>query len=819
MTALAAKNSDNTDPVRTHVEMLHGLAEGIDGVLVVSAYNVAGGNGTITHHRPGDVDGMVAAIDAHSGTPGANVYVGLHLMKRSLARGKRGKREDVVAVLGLVADMDADTGNVGALPSEPSYIVETSPGNQQPVWLFDRPLTVAEAAPLAAALKRATGSDHGTADVDHVWRIPGTKNWPNAAKLKRGRSPDPAPVRYLQEWRGDLANVDSFRAALMPWASAPATEVKPVELGDLPGVDGVAVSEKLAAMLAANDVGNRSDYAASVVEQMAFDGHSAETAAALFFSATGNWFARYPTEENARKDFTRLWGKYGARHAEMHQAGAVLASSLAAKVANDNIAPVDLWQRRAHPPLPAGLLPPVIEEFALAQGELMGVDPGGLAAAALAVCAAAIPDSIKLKVKRHDPHWMESARLWVAPIGDPSTKKSPMISAAAAPLKRLDRDLFRAHEEARRKHEALPPAERKDAPAPKHARLRLEDTTIEAAQEVLKDSPDGVLCLQDELSGWFGGMEKYSSGRGAAKDRGFWLQSYNGGPYTVNRIGRGAVLIENLSVSLLGGIQPEPIRALAAEAHDDGLLQRLFPIVLGAAGAGVDKPMPDAAAAYDATVARLTRLRRPTGEGTLTSYVEVPLQFDDAAQDLRSSLAQKYFKMQCAWEAVNKKLASHLGKYDGLFARLCIVFHCIESDGARPASVIKEDTASRAAAFLEKFLFPHAVAFYVDILGLSDRHDMVLAAAGFILAHKLETISVRDVRRGDRIMRGMDVDQAQAVLEQLDAFGWLEPVQTGRRDSVTWRVLPSVHKLFADRAEAEKARREEVRRIISGSLQ
>ncbi|MGX0962611.1 hypothetical protein AB7M63_003060 [Bradyrhizobium japonicum] len=487
--------------------------------------------------------------------------------------------------------------------------------------------------------------------------------------------------------------------------------------------------------------------------------------------------------------------------------------------ANDNSGPIDLWQHRAHPPLPADLLPPVIEEFARAQGELMGVDPGGLAAAALAVCAAAIPDSIKLRVKRHDPNWLESARLWVAPIGDPSTKKSPLISAAAAPLKRLDRDMFRTYEEARRKYDSQSPADKKDAPAPKHVRLRLEDTTIEAAQEVLKDSPDGVLCLQDELSGWFGSMDKYSSGRGSAKDRGFWLQSFNGGPYTVNRIGRGAVLIENLSVSLLGGIQPEPIRALAAEAHDDGLLQRLFPIVLGAAGAGVDKPMPDAAAAYEATVARLTRLRRPTGEGALSTYVEVPLQFDDAAQDLRSSLAQKYFEMQCAWEAVNKKLASHLGKYDGLFARLCIVFHCIESDGARPASVIKEDTASRAAAFLEKFLFPHAVAFYVDILGLSDRHDMVLAAAGFILARKLETISVRDVRRGDRIMRGMDVDQAQAVLEQLDAFGWLEPVQTGRRDSLTWQVLPSVHKLFADRAEAEKARREEVRRIISGSLQ
>src|SRR5690606_4166633 len=122
-------------------------------------------------------------------------------------------------------------------------------------------------------------------------------------------------------------------------------------------------------------------------------------------------------------------------------------------------------------------------------------------------------------------------------------------------------------------------------------------------------------------------------------------------------------------------------------------------------------------------------------------------------------------------------------------------------------------------AFLEEFLFPHAVAFYVDVLGMADRHDRVLATAGYILAHKLDTITVREVRRGDRIMRGMDVAEAQALLEQLAACGWLEPVPSSRRDATMWQVMPSVHKLFADRAETEKARREAVRKIISGSLQ
>jgi AAA domain/RepB DNA-primase from phage plasmid len=334
-----AKVSDPLDPIRTHCEMLHSLAEGIDGVLVVSSYNVAGGNGTITHHKVGAIDHMVDAIAAHSGTPGNNTYVGLHVMRRALERGKRGGKDDIVAVLGLVADHDADTGKTGDDPCEPSYVIETSPGNKQSAWLFDKPLTVADAAPLAAALQRATGSDSGTADVAHVWRVPATTNWPNEAKKDRGRA-GPAPVRYLREWHGDLTNVDAFREALVPWWSAPASEAKPIELGELPNVDGIAVSAEIAAMLAANDVGDRSKYAAKVVEKLAFDGHSAEAAAALFLSATGDWFARYDNKD-ARKDFATMWGKFGAKHADVRDHGAKLTAALTAMVpgepANDNI--------------------------------------------------------------------------------------------------------------------------------------------------------------------------------------------------------------------------------------------------------------------------------------------------------------------------------------------------------------------------------------------------------------------------------------------------------------------------------------------------
>jgi hypothetical protein len=207
--------------------------------------------------------------------------------------------------------------------------------------------------------------------------------------------------------------------------------------------------------------------------------------------------------------------------------------------------PVDLWANFAPPELPTGVLPELIEKFARIEGAAMGADPAGLAGAALTVCAAAISDEIQIKPKRHSD-WKESPRLWAALVGDPSTMKTPSINQAAWPLKRIDKRLFQQYLADLAAYDALPPEERKTTEPPKQKRVRIEDTTIEAAQEVLKDSPDGVLCLQDELSGWFGMMDRYNGNRGGMKDRGFWLQAWNGGEYVLNRVGRGAVFIPKI---------------------------------------------------------------------------------------------------------------------------------------------------------------------------------------------------------------------------------------------------------------------------------
>ena len=491
--------------------------------------------------------------------------------------------------------------------------------------------------------------------------------------------------------------------------------------------------------------------------------------------------------------------------------------SVDADFATTPVEPVDLWGQFDPPSLPRGLLPDILERFAFEQGLDMGADMAGIAVSALAVCAAAIPDKIKLQVKRHNTGWLESARIWVTPIGPPSTKKTPIMAAAVRPLRKIDSEMARQYAAERARYDQLPTEEKKLTEPPEQTRLLLQDTTIEAAQEILKDSPDGVLCYQDELSGWFGSMEKYSSSKGGARDRAFWLEAFNGGQYSVNRIGRGSSYIDPLSVSLLGGIQPEPIRKIADESVDDGLLQRILPVILRPAVQSRDEEPSEVVSEYNALISRLHHLDNPFfgGGAGLDFNATGHLRFDAAAQAYRDDLERKHLDL-LSIERINRKLAAHIGKYDGIFARLCVIWHCVESEPGKLPRTISERTARRVGAFLHGFLLPHALAFYTNVLGLSNDHDRLTNVAGYILAHKKEKLTNRDIQQGDRAMRGLDRQAIDSIFDQLDALGWVNRTPGPYPKAPShWTVNPVVHVKFAERGKAEAERRARDREKIA----
>jgi len=469
--------------------------------------------------------------------------------------------------------------------------------------------------------------------------------------------------------------------------------------------------------------------------------------------------------------------------------------------------PVDLWATHEPPLLPLGLLPRQIEDFAFILASVMGADPGGLAMAALTCCGSMIDDRIRLKIKRHEK-WTESARIWVTLVGGPSVLKSPVMRVAGAHIASIDSKRVWDHSIAMQRY--LADKENGEPPQPVQ-RLRINDTTVEAAQEILKHSPRGVLCVQDELAGWFAGMERNGKGKGG--DNSFWLQAFGGGQFSVDRVSRGSIAIENLSISLIGGIQPDKIRSVMSEASDDGMMQRFFPIVLRESGYDQDIETPDVGEHYNALLDRLHDLQPHK-----SIVGDMPLIFDDQAQQYRTEMARRHVDMVSVISHANSKIASHIGKYNGLFGRLCIIWHCIEHAYAdEMPEEINFDTARRVGEFMHEYLFRHLKAFYTGVLGMSDDLDALRDLGGYILTHGKEMVSMRDLQRSTRALKSLNRFEGARIFEQMEAMGWLEQVHK-RSDSPQWAVNPKVHDVYTEKANAERERREAVRSDITKLL-
>ena len=473
---------------------------------------------------------------------------------------------------------------------------------------------------------------------------------------------------------------------------------------------------------------------------------------------------------------------------------------------------VDLWKAIDTPELPVGLLPARVEKFVRANAKALGADSGGLAGASLAALAAAIPDSVKLQVQARGRKWLIAARIWMALVGDPSSKKTPIIDAALSALRAKDVERRRQYAALKAMWDALSKKEKAEAlaaghPPPSHNRLIISDTTAEAAGEILMTSPNGVLGVYDELSGWFGQMERYGQSGQGLSERGFWLQARNGGSHSIDRIIRGTNYIPNLSITLVGGIQPEPMRKVAGNSSDDGLIQRLTPIMLRPA------ELTDDGADTEEADKDFTNLIETLLD--LTPTVR-PLKFDEGAQTIRRELEIEHHERARSWEPINKKMSSAFGKQDGYFAELCVIWHCAENAGQDPLpGVVTEDTTRRAAEFMRTFLRPHLIAFYAGLLDLSDEHDRLKAIAGYILAHKPKTMNSREVQKAVRSMRKLGAREVTSVMEQLEAFGWLFRRPPPRHGALpVWKINPAVHVQFAEQAKEEAASRARDRATI-----
>lgn len=213
----------NSDQISLHLQKISEVAKRCEckGKLVLAGYGEDPKKKDevkpkVKHFKPGDSQAMSEAVKALSKNTHRNIYISLCLMKDSLESGKKGGIDDIESVFGLCADFDDDNAAEWKtrLPFPPDYVMETSKGRFQCFYFFSRGLSVAEAKPIAEALQKHTGCDHGTKDLSHVWRVAGVLNWPNAKKVKEGRPAVPQLVTPVRSWTDSYTDVDELREAL-----------------------------------------------------------------------------------------------------------------------------------------------------------------------------------------------------------------------------------------------------------------------------------------------------------------------------------------------------------------------------------------------------------------------------------------------------------------------------------------------------------------------------------------------------------------------------------------------------------------------------
>ncbi|MBV8501880.1 MAG: DUF3987 domain-containing protein [Paucibacter sp.] len=245
-------------------------------------------------------------------------------------------------------------------------------------------------------------------------------------------------------------------------------------------------------------------------------------------------------------------------------------------------------------PLPMAALPDAFRPWVQDVAERMQCPPDFVAVPMIVAAASLVARRVGIRPQSRTD-WTERGNLWALIVGRPGMMKSPAMSQALAPIDRLEARAaadfnaqaadhqaktmaakLRADNNLKTARDALKKNSRADVAEllkpedesgePTRRRYVVNDLTYEKLGEILAANPDGVLSVRDEVRGLLSSLAREES----APARAFYLQSWSGGRYTFDRIGRGTVTVEDARLSIIGGIQPGPLSELIQQARRGG---------------------------------------------------------------------------------------------------------------------------------------------------------------------------------------------------------------------------------------------------------
>jgi hypothetical protein len=294
-------------------------------------------------------------------------------------------------------------------------------------------------------------------------------------------------------------------------------------------------------------------------------------------------------------------------------------------------------------------------------------------------------------------------------------------------------------------------------------------------------------------------MERYhSAGKGASADRAFWLQAWNGGPYSIDRVKSGETFVDNLSVSIVGGIQP----ARLAELHglaSDGLLQRFLPVLMRAPKLAVDIDCSETDRNYEALIYELIAL--PPQQ----------LRTTDGAIEAMAELQAHLFKLEQVGEALSEGFEGFVGKLAGYAGVLTMILHLADNPKEAVKNFIGRTVVEKADRLVREFLLPHAHEFYSTGEGESER---LRKLASYVLTCGKNRLRLADFTNNVWDCRGKTVLEINQQVSPLVAGAWLAPVEPGPACRA-WDVnRAAIDAQFAERCREERGRKRAVAQLM-----
>lgn len=490
------------------------------------------------------------------------------------------------------------------------------------------------------------------------------------------------------------------------------------------------------------------------------------------------------------------------------------------------------------PAFPVEILPEHIQRYVKNASKSMGCDMSAFAMCALGALSGAI--STKFSVApMATGEWIEHPNLWIALIGSPGMKKSPMMSAAKAPLEDIhaarqrtydqNYDTWRkaqrasAAQKGKKKPDGAVEADDgwSDEPQPP-ASLLANDLTYEKLVRNMAHSPNGILATYDELAGLIGGFGNYS--RGGSKDRSFYLQAWTGGYYCFERVtggedGKGLRIgIENCALSILGGIQMDRLRKFT-DVVEDGLLQRFLPVIITHSDLpqeiDVDERGDSGQADYAALVNRCL------------SAQPLKVLLTEEAREVFNALRRELHDLQLASSGMARGFSEFISKLSGYSVRLALVLHIIENpEGA--ARLLSEKTARDAARLVMDFILEHGLACYRTLEEITAQGDRLEKVASYLLTARDKNGELKqafvpsDFTNNCPFARNMDLIQLDKLLGPFVAAGWLHESEKikmtygrGKTAKMKWTLEPEVRVQFANRQADEERRKGKVAKLMN----